>query len=429
MITKKHLEVKLVFGLVLALFLLFLLLPMASLLLQSFSATGVTIFDHYIGMLMQKGFLEALANSFLIATVSSLLTTTVAFLLAYTIHYTNVNGGIKKVLKACVMFPMLIPTITYGFAIIYSLGKQGLITKLFGFQLLEIYGFQGLLLGYFLYTLPVSFLLLSNTMKYVDKKFSIVSRTMGDRGIQTFWMTVLRPLLGTFATSFVQCFALTFTDYGIPASVGGEFEVVASVLYNEMLGSVPSFENGAVVAVFMLIPSVLSFALLRYLEKYNIRYKKISTIDIARNRTRDFIFGCFSILVSLVVVAVFLVIFVVIFLEEWPYKLGFTFDNIMSVFGDSALIGVYQNSLWMSILTALFGTLLAFGASIVSVRSHMPNWCKRTIEALALVTNTIPGMVIGIAFLFVFTGTPLQNTLAILVLCNIVHFFQLHFLC
>ena len=42
---------------------------------------------------------------------------------------------------------MLLPTITYGFAIIYSFGKQGLLTKLFGRQLFDIYGFNGLLFG------------------------------------------------------------------------------------------------------------------------------------------------------------------------------------------------------------------------------------------------------------------------------------------
>ena len=51
---------------------------------------------------------------------------------------------------------MLLPTITYGFAIIYSFGKQGLITQIIGRDLFEIYGFNGLLIGYVIYTLPCS---------------------------------------------------------------------------------------------------------------------------------------------------------------------------------------------------------------------------------------------------------------------------------
>lgn len=128
----------------------------------------------------------------------------------------------------------------------------------------------------------MSFLLVSVTMEYIDKKFSVVSRIMGDKPWQTFVGTVARPLSGTLAASFVQCFFLCFTDYGIPASVGGRYEVVATVLYNEMLGSLPNFNRGSVVAVLMLVPSVITIALLRYLEKYNIRYNRISPIEIRK---------------------------------------------------------------------------------------------------------------------------------------------------
>ena len=167
---------------------------------------------------------------------------------------------------------MLLPTITYGFAIIYSFGKQGLLTQLFGRQLFDIYGFNGLLLGYVVYTLPIAFTLINNAMGYIDKRFMIVSRLMGDSPLQTFRMTIVIPLLGTLATSFIQTFFLCFTDFGIPASVGGQYEVVASVLYEEMLGSIPNFGNGAVVALVMIIPSVVSITVLHILEKYNVRY-------------------------------------------------------------------------------------------------------------------------------------------------------------
>ena len=36
--------------------------------------------------------------------------------------------------------------------------------------------------------------------------------------------------------------------------------------------------------------------------------------------------------------------------------------------------------------------------------------------------------VIGIAFLFTFSGTPIQNTFFIIVICNVVHFFSTPYL-
>lgn len=351
-----------------ALFALFLVYPTVRLLLKSIlSENGMTM-EFYHSVLTQKGFLKALENSFLIAGVSALLTTGLAFFLAYTIHYTNINAKFKEGIEKAAVLPMFLPTLTYGFAIIYSFGKQGLLTKLFGRQLFDIYGFNGLLIGYIIYTLPVSFLLIHNTMGYIDKKFMIVSRIMGDNRVSTFMMTIFRPLAGTLMASFIQSFFLCFTDFGIPASVGGKFEVIASVLYSQMLGSVPDFHKGSVVAVMMLLPSIVSIALLRYLEKYNVRYQKISVMELPKNRGRDWLCGIGSGLIILGVLSIFAVIFIVPFVQDWPYQTGFSMEHFRAVFQDAGLMGVYKNSLYVALLTAVFGTLAAYGSALITAQ-------------------------------------------------------------
>ena len=351
-----------------ALFALFLVYPTVRLLLKSIlSENGMTM-EFYHSVLTQKGFLKALENSFLIAGVSALLTTGLAFFLAYTIHYTNINAKFKKGSEKAAVLPMFLPTLTYGFAIIYSFGKQGFLTKLFGRQLFDIYGFNGLLIGYIIYTLPVSFLLIHNTMGYIDKKFMIVSRIMGDNRVSTFMMTIFRPLAGTLMASFIQSFFLCFTDFGIPASVGGKFEVIASVLYSQMLGSVPDFHKGSVVAVMMLLPSIVSIALLRYLEKYNVRYQKISVMEHPKNRGRDWLCGIGSGLIILGVLSIFAVIFIVPFVQDWPYQTGFSMEHFRAVFQDAGLMGVYKNSLYVALLTAVFGTLAAYGSALITAQ-------------------------------------------------------------
>lgn len=421
---KKQKEIRILWGLLILFFGVFLLVPMVRLLLKSAEAGGRFSVSNYREVLTQSGFFTAFLNSVSVSALSSLAAVALAFFLAYTIHYTNVKKGYKTLIRVLAVFPMLLPTITYGFAIIYSFGKQGLLTKLFGRQFFEIYGFGGLFFGYVIYTLPISFLLILNTMEYVDKKFMIVSRVMQDNSARTFFMTVLRPLMGTLAASFVQCFFLCFTDYGIPASVGGTFEVVATVLYNEMLGSIPNFGRGAVVAVVMMLPSVLSILLLRVLERYNIRYGKISAVEIPEKKGRDLFCGIGSALVLLFLLSVFAVIFVVPLVEEWPYRTSFTLAHIKEVFADSNLFRVCLNSLWVAGLTSVLGLLSAYAGALITTRSQMKEKYKAVIESIASVTNTIPGMVIGIAFLLMFSGTTLQNTFTILIICNVVHFFS-----
>lgn len=375
----KEREIKGIYAAVLMVFLVFLLIPILLLLGKSFEGSSGFTLARYGEILTGKDFPGVLGRSIWIASISGVVTTILAFFLAYTIHYTNLPGIWKKAIRLAAVAPMLLPTITYGFAIIYSFGKQGLLTRILGFQLFDIYGFWGL-------------------------------------------------LLGTLAASFVQCFFLCFTDYGIPASVGGQYEVVATVLYNEMLGSVPDFNRGAVVAMMMMVPSVLSITLLHYLEKYNIRYSRVSQVELKKNPVRDVCCGAVSFGILLCVLSSFAVIVIVPAVEEWPYQLSFTWKHVSAVLGDSSLLTVYKNSLLTAGLTALVGSLVVYGAALVTARSSFGERKKAVIESIALVTNTIPGMVIGIAFLFAFSGTPLQNTFFLIVICNVVHFFSTPYL-
>ncbi len=418
----------LIFLLLALLFAAFLVIPVIRLLFKSFwTGSGLSL-EYYQSVLTGKHFGQILANSFLVSAVSALLAVLIAFVMAYTVHYTKIPENGKKLVQAIAVLPMFLPTITYGFAIIYSFGKQGLITRLFGHQLFNIYGFGGLLVGYVIYTIPVAYLLIHNTMSYVDKKTLIVSKAMGDGPASTFWIAVLRPLLGTLAGAFIQTFFLCFTDFGIPASVGGKYDVIATTLYNEMLGGIPDFNRGAVVSVIMLLPSIVSILLLHYLERYNIRYDRISDAELRANKLRDRSWGMSCAVLSLLVIAMFTVIFVVPLVERWPYKTAFTLEHFQSVFADNDLRTVYLHSLGMAALTALFGTVIAYGAALITARSNLPKACKSTIESIALVTNTIPGMVMGLALMFSFSGTSWQNSFRLMILCNIVHYFSTPYL-
>ncbi len=151
----------------------FLLLPMVTILAKSvYGDDGVTL-AFYADLFAGGSIFKAFLNSVLVSAASGIITTVLAFIPAYAVNYTNIHKKIKKIITALVMLPMLLPTITYGFAIIYSFGKQGLITKLIGRQIVDIYGIAGLIIGYVIYTLPISFMLINNTMGYIDKKFMI----------------------------------------------------------------------------------------------------------------------------------------------------------------------------------------------------------------------------------------------------------------
>lgn len=419
-------EMRVMYSLILLIFAGFLLVPLAILFLRSLQTSQGFGLSNYLTILSNPELLVAIGNSVKVSTVTAVITTILAFTLAYAIHCTRIYSPIKTVLRTGIVVPMLLPTITYGFAIMYSFGNQGLITKIVGQNVFEIYGFNGLLIGYVIYTLPPAFLLIHNAFKYIDKKFIIVSKLMGDGTLRSFKNTVARPLSGSLGGAFVLSFILSFTDFGIPASVGGTYSVVATQLYQVMLGSIPDFNNGAVIAVLMLIPAVFGIWLLGYLEKLNFHYDKTSEVELPEHKLRDVSLGMVSSIIVLAMLSIFVVMFIAPWMNSYPYDLTFTFKHVVNVFQSSDLSGVYKNSLWVAALTAVFGTLIAYSSALLNVRTSLKS--RSSLDVISMMTNTIPGMVLGISYLLLFNGSSLKGTFTIIVLCNIMHFFTTPYL-
>ena len=421
--------VKAIWLFVAVLFVMFMFVPLVKLLALSLNVGDALGLENYTSILSSDGFLQTMQNSFFVATMSALSATFLGFILAYTVHWSNLPKGFKQFIKLAALFPMLLPTVTYGFAIIYTFGKQGLLTQILGFQLFEdIYGFYGMWLGYTIYTLPIAFLLLNNTFQYLDKKFVVVSELMGDSPYRQFDMTVVRPLIGTFAAAMIQCFFLAFTDFGIPASIGGQYSVIATELYTQILGASPSFEKGAVVALFMLVPSILSIAILWYVARFNVRYDSVEMIDLPTSKIKDRVLAVLSSVILASLLLVFAVIFIIPWIKSWPYQMVFTTEIVSEALESANLMRVYKNSLLVAVLTAVFGTLITYFSALLYERSSLFKLGKFSIESSALVTNTVPGMVVGIAYLMVFSGSAVANTIFIIVISNIIHYFATPYL-
>jgi iron(III) transport system permease protein len=89
------------------------------------------------------------------------------------------------------------------------------------------------------------------------------------------------------------------------------------------------------------------------------------------------------------------------------------------------------NSVYVSLWTAVVGTVLTFGGAYVIEK------CRTTASGplylLSILPVSIPGMVLGLAYIFTFNApdSPLNRlygTLAILVVSNVIHYFTVGFL-
>lgn len=399
-----------------------LLYPLFTVFIQSVTHQGAFTLQYWATLLTQSKFWTLVGHSFWVAGLSAFIASSLAFLAAYGLTFTHLPPLLKRAMHVVLLLPLFLPSITYGFAVIYSFGRMGLITQLIGPLPFSIYGFWGLLIADVVYTLPAAFLVLYNAFRYVDRRYTIVSRVMGDGFWRSFWQTALRPTLGAYCAAFVLSFFLAFTDFGIPVSIAGQYDVIASELYATMMGAIPNFGQGAVIAIAMLVPSMVAVYILKKTDRLNFRYHQLSDTPAQPNRARDAFFTLFFIALSALLLAIFAVIFIVPFVKYWPYQPDFTWEHVVQTLTADDTVTLYVRSLGIAFLTAVLGTAVAFSAALIRARSTLAPWCRSTMDGFAMITSTLPGMVLGVGYLFAFSGTSLQNTLTIIVLANIVHF-------
>lgn len=421
--TDERRHYRVLYGAVMIFFALFLGVPLALIFGQSILEKGTLTAANWLSVVMRPGFWSMMANSFAVSTAAAAVATLLGFFAAYGLVISQLPAWVKKAVRILMLLPLFLPSITYGFAVIYSFGRMGLISQFFGPPPFSIYGFWGLLIADVAYLLPPVFLIISNAFIYVDPRYAIVSRVMGDGFLRRFWTSALRPVAGACVSAFMLGFFLAFTDCGIPISIAGQYDVVATELYSTMMGAVPDFGRGAVVAISMMVPAVGAVALLRWSEKLNFRSTDIVRPMLMPSAARDGAFLLFYAGLAAVLLCIFAVMFIVPFVENWPYKPNFTIQHFIDILGEDDIGGIYLRSIGVAAASAAIGTFISFAAALIQARSKLPRVCRSAMDGLAMMTSTLPGMVIGVGFLFAFSGTILQNTIAILILANLVHFF------
>ncbi|RIN36315.1 ABC transporter permease subunit, partial [Staphylococcus succinus] len=422
----KVLSQRMIFALIILFFIFFLVVPMLFLLGRSFIYQGHLSLEYYQFILSNQEIITALLNSFKISFISAIVTTMLAFLSAYAIHMTHAASWLKTYNKTLTLLPMLVPTITYGFILMYLFGSEGIVAHVLGGMPFTIYGKNGLFIGYIIYTLPAAYMIISNAFNYIDHRFYYISQIMKDNKARRFYHTLIRPLLIPMANAFVLSFILSFTDFGIPASIGADYSVISTTLYQMILGSIPKFAEGAVIAMLMLIPAVIGFVFLSIIEKWNVQQVGEFHTVIKKRPIHDMIINISSFTLSTAILLIFSVMFIVPFTENYPYQLNFTLKHIINLFKDDILIHIYLQALFVAVSTALFGTIISFCGALINIRTNLK--AKQSIKMISMITTTVPGMILGLSYLLVFQGSSIKGTFLIIIISIIVHYYTTPFL-
>jgi iron(III) transport system permease protein len=415
----------------LALFFTVLVLPLCSLFSKAFSSKDDTFvgLENYTRYFQTPALSTSIWNTIDISLVSAVCSVTLGFLYAYALTRTRVGG--KTFFKYTAMIPLFIPTVVHALGLVYLFGKQGLLTRV-GFEF-ELYGRVGIILSEVIFTFPQAFLMFLVALEFADGRLYEAADSMGVHPLRKFLRITLPEIRYTVVNVFFVCFTLAFCDFGAPKVLGGSYNVLATDIYKQVAGQF-NMNMGAVVGTLLLIPAIASFAVDRLVNNKDTGSvnAKATRLTIKRNRARDAVFLAVCAATTLFLLVLVGSLVVGALATYYPYDMAptlanFSFDK--SVGG----LGSYWNSLQMALLTAAFGTAFVFGYAYLLEKTRGHGLLRRFGKLMSVLPLALPGMVIGLSFIFFFNArtNPLHfiyGTIVILVVSNILHYFSVPFL-
>ncbi|MGA1372716.1 MAG: putative 2-aminoethylphosphonate ABC transporter permease subunit [Pseudomonadales bacterium] len=382
---------------------------------------GFTNYYDYFG---NPALLRSIWNSLVVAFSTTIIVISLAFTYAYALTRSCMRG--RSFFKAMAMVPLLTPGLLKAIALVYFFGNQGIFKEiLMGYPL---YGPVGIVMASTLWTLPHAIMIISASLLLSDARLYEAARSLKAGPIRTF-LTVTLPNVryGLMATG-IFVFVRVLTDFGIPKVIGGNYSVLATDIYKEVVGQ-QNFEMGAVVSIVLLIPALLAFMLDRYVSKR--QSSSFGARSVVATPTASAWFDrCMWIYCATIATVMLAVIAMGQFaalVKFWPYNLELTLDHYRF---DMEGVGLenFKNSLILSFWVATIGTAATFVSAYLVEKPRTFQGARQFIQALALLPMAIPGLVLGLGFLLVvnkpgsfFDG--LYGTIALLVIATLTHYY------
>ena len=390
----------------------FALLPLLTL---AFNVNG----NDWQFILKDSSFKDAIKNSLVYTTAAALLTTFLALVAAYLLNTSGLRK--KKLFVIALSLGMLVPTISVGLGLRILFGTNGFLDLLFGLEI-EVRGYAGLIIGSVMTSFPATFLILFDALQYEDKGPYDAADIMGIKRISTFFRLTVPYLRIALISAFFACFTLIFSDYGMPMEIAGKVKTLPMYLYDQFMSSF-QYGRGSIAGFVLLIPAVISFLFDLVFKDQSVGEKQKKLIGV--EKSFDHVSAVIIVVLCVILFLPQLAFISLSFTKSFPNDLSFTFSHIANIFSNTHGVGLTQyilNSLKLALLTAIAGTAFAYLLGYLSVRKT--GRMGKVRDLLSLATIAIPGLVLGIGYIFLFKGTngAFYGTILILVVVNVFHF-------
>lgn len=407
-----------------------LVAPLLMILLRAFDAppgggSGLGAFAAYFA---SPALLRSLWNSVWVSLLVTLIVVPLAFGFAYALTRSCMPA--KPLLRAITLLPLLAPSLLSAISLIYWFGNQGVARDLWralGFD--GIYGAPGIVLAECFAVFPHVLMILVTALTLADARLYEAAAAMGTSTQRKFMTITLPGAKYGLVSAALVCFTLVMTDFGIPKVVGGNFNMLATDVFKLVIGQ-QDFQRGAVVALLLLMPAALSFGVDHLVQRRQTAALSGRAVALVPRPARGF--DTAMLLYCLLVVGLMLAMFGMAvfasFAQLWPYNLSPSLDHYISGLVHAELGEALWNSLQLAARTAVLGPVVVFLGAYLLEKTRGLDLLRPALRGMAMLPMAVPGLVLGLGYIFFFNapGNPLgvlYQTLPLLVLCTVVHFY------
>ncbi|MEP7061710.1 MAG: iron ABC transporter permease [Betaproteobacteria bacterium] len=383
-----------------------------------FDARKTAGLDAYRFVFADPDFWSAFVNSTVLAVGMTAIAVPLGAVLAFVMERTDLPG--KRFVEPIILVPSFVSPMVLAFGYVVAAGPVGFYSvwaqDLFGASPWGIYSIAGMAVIAGLTHVPHVYIYASSALKSLGSDVEEAARIAGAspfRVATTISLPLIAPAL-LFASVLV--FFLGFELFGLPLVLGDPegHLVLSTYLYKltNKLGT-PSYHLMAAVAICIV---AVTFPLVLLQRRLLQNARRYATIKGKAGRMKELPLGRWKWVALLILYAwVFLAVIVPVsgitlraFVTNWGIGVSlidaFTLDNFRAVFDEPT----HTRAIFNTILIGTVGGAIAVACyTAIGFATHRryDGW-SRFIDYLVLVPRAVPGLLAGLAFLWVFLFFP-----------------------
>lgn len=354
---------------------------------------------------------RAAVNSILLGFSVGLAGTALGFVFAFAVTRLSMPTWLKLIVSGITILPLISPPFTSSIALTLLLGPNGMILTLLGIEDFNFYGFWGTFISETLTFFPVAFMTLSTILSRIDPNLEDAAYSLGASSATVFRTVTLPLAVPGIANAFLLVFSCSLADFATPQVLGGHsFPVLPTQAYLQITGMY-DFKGGSALSFMLLIPALAVYLI----QHYWVSRKSYVTVS-GKAGGRSSIHGPGPVLTGVMtaviaavialIIAIYSVIVMGSLIKVWGVDNSLTADNYTYVFTHG--MKAIKDTLIIACIGTPLGGLLAVLVGYVTARLKVRG--RKSLETASLLNYTLPGTVVGIAYIIAFNDEPLILT-------------------